>query len=313
MIKIKNAVFDPDLVEENDKLVCTLGYERRSSFILDKLIKKLKPQNVLVLCFVDLMNLPSIKAKVEALESIKVVVKYVNYRDYKLVYEAIKSFLLRNESSENKVFIDYSSMPRTWYSELPIKLDPYIKGIEYVYVVGRYTRNETNFPCAGIDSFAMTGIPSLRNNGRLHVIGIGYDAIRTTGIVQRLDPDMYSICCARRSDDDQMEKRVKKANKSIIDQALFTTTVMMDDFPFMVAKLCEIAYEYVDFGDVVYVTDGPKPLIMAMSLVPTIVNKTGIVCVHFFRNQINYKFVDVYPTNRYISFSVEEIETDILE
>lgn len=308
MIKIHNCNFDPNIVEKNDKLICTLGYEKRSVHILNKLVRKLEPQNILVFCFEDLLDIPRIRKQANLLTDNKVNIRYVLYKDYKRVYEDIKSFLSEKDCNEGRVYIDYSSMPRTWYSELPIKLNSVVKGIEYVYVVGKYTKDETNFPCAGIDSFAVTGTPSLRNSGRIHIIGIGYDAVRTVGIIQRLDPDMYSICCARRSDDIEMEKRVRKANKSIIDQALFATTVLMDNFSFMVAKLCEIAHEYVGHGDVIFVSDGPKPLIMAMSLAPQIVDKMGVVCVHFFRNQIGYKFVDVLPTNRYIAFSIEDVE-----
>lgn len=71
----------------------------------------------------------------------------------------------------------------------------------------------------------------------------------------------------------------------------------------MVARLCEVAYEYLPLGDVVLVPDDPKPLIMAMSLVPQLLGKEGVVWMHVSRNPKCREFVNVSATGAIIGFS----------
>lgn len=52
----------------------------------------------------------------------------------------------------------------------------------------------------------------------------------------------------------------------------------------MVDKLCELVYDQMQSGQVIIIPDGPKPLIMAMSLIPDIVKKDGVTCLHISRN-----------------------------
>jgi hypothetical protein len=100
-----------------------------------------------------------------------------------------------------------------------------------------------------------------------------------------------------------MEQRVCEVNKHIIEQALSFVSLCTDDFKHMVARLCEIAYEYLPLGDVVLVPDGPKPLIMAMSLVPQLLGKEGVVCMHVSRNPKCREFVNVSATGTIIGFN----------
>lgn len=306
MVTINDEVFSYEQLSTNDCLIATIGYEDRSTYLIDSMKSILNPSNILVFCFSDLSNQERVLSKVTELQEGKIRVEFVRYEESEKVYSLIREFLLVNKERHEKIYIDYSAMPRTWYSKLPINLASLTSETKYLYVVGEYPRKETEYPCAGIDDiYTIIGKPSLSTNSRLHVIGIGYDSTRTMALITRLDPDAYAICSARHSDDDEMERKVQKVNKPIIDQALFSCTLMMDDFSYMVARLSEIAYEYSRFGDVVFVPDGPKPLIMAMSLIPQIVGIEGVVCIHVSRNPIGYEFVNVLPTETILSFSID--------
>lgn len=305
MVKIIDKHFNIDDVDSGDVLICTVGYEERSIYMLDKLKNIIKKQNILVFCFQDLLNEERIASYINDILNSEIMVSYVSYEDANKVFNEIMSFLSKDDRNTKTIFIDYSAMPRAWYSKLPINLLSISANIDYLYVLGKYQDDEDNYPCAGIDSFSMIGKPSLRNSNRLHVIGIGYDSTRTTGLISILDPDAFCICSAHHSKDDEMEKRVQKVNRSIVSQALFSISLYIDDFSYMVAKLCELAYEYSSLGDVIFVPDGPKPLIMAMSMVPQIVEKEGIMCMHISRNLKGYKFVNVLPTDTVTCFSVE--------
>lgn len=305
MVRFIDTKFDESNVDLDDFFICTIGFEERSAYLLNIFIDRLNVNNILVFCFKDLINKDRISKIVNSLVSLGVQVRYVNYEDADLVYNDICSFLLQNNRNKHRIYIDYSAMPRTWYSKLPVNLASEGLLIDYLYVKGDYEKDERDYPCAGIDSFSIIGTPSLRNSNRLHVIGIGYDSTRTTGLISILDPDAFCICSAHHSQDDEMEKKVQNANKAIVSQALFTTSLFIDDFSYMIAKLCELAYEYSGLGDVIFVPDGPKPLIMAMSLIPQIVDKEGVMCIHISRNINGYEFVNTKATDIVLSFRVE--------
>ena len=117
---------------------------------------------------------------------------------------------------------------------------------------------------------------------------------------------MYTVCSAYYSNDVEMGKILRHINKKSIDQALSSHQFLIDDFSFMVAKLCEITNEYLAIGDVILVPDGPKPLIMAMSLVPQLLNKQGVICIHVSRNLSCYEFLNIQPTKTVLSFTISD-------
>ena len=73
----------------------------------------------------------------------------------------------------------------------------------------------------------------------------------------------------------------------------------------MVSKLCDTANELLPVGDVILIPDGPKPLIFALSLVPDLVGKQGITCLHIARNNDYFESVDVTPTGKVCGFLLQ--------
>ena len=79
----------------------------------------------------------------------------------------------------------------------------------------------------------------------------------------------------------------------------------IEDFEFMVSKLCDTTNELLPAGDVILIPDGPKPLIFALSLVPNLVRKHGITCLHITRNNEHFEAVDVIATGTVHGFLVQ--------
>ncbi len=311
MKKINNYQFDLSEISNDDVFICTLGYEDRSVYLLDKLIDKIRNDRIFVLCFEDLKETPSISCYLNRLEQMDIRTETVSYEHGYSVADKVSDYLKFTSPINGKVYVDYSSMPRTWYSMLPEKIsESGVSDIVFLYDVGEYPVDYKAYPSAGIESYSIIGRSSLRDKKRLHIIGIGYDAVRTKALISILDPDMYSVCSAHYSKDSEMEKRVREVNQHVLEQAVSFVGLCTDDFSYMVARLCELANEYLPLGDVVFVPDGPKPLIMAMSLVPQIIKKEGVVCLHVARNSTCYKFMNVKPTDNIISF---EIQNDDVE
>ncbi len=72
----------------------------------------------------------------------------------------------------------------------------------------------------------------------------------------------------------------------------------------MVSKLSEIATEFLLLGNVILIPDGPKPLIFAISLIPDILCKSGLTCLHISRNSEYFEAVDVTATGTVYGFSI---------
>ncbi|MFR3529035.1 MAG: hypothetical protein ACLTTZ_00490 [Lachnospiraceae bacterium] len=119
-----------------------------------------------------------------------------------------------------------------------------------------------------------------------------------------LDPDSYVTCNAYNKNNSEINENVHLVNSRVISMATMEISLQIDDFSFMIAKLCEVVREFLPLGDVILVPDGPKPLIFAMSLVPLLIDKAGITCLHVSRNKDFYNAVNVKPTDFIYGFSV---------
>ena len=119
---------------------------------------------------------------------------------------------------------------------------------------------------------------------------------------------MYTVCSAHYSQDSEMEQRVHVKNRKVLERAVSSASFFTDDFSFLVARLCEMANEYLPLGDVILVPDGPKPLIMAISLVPQIIGREGVVCMHVSRNRECYEPIEVQATENVLCFGFTQTE-----
>lgn len=306
MIKFQKVDLDFDNIKKTDIFICAVGYEIRSQFLLNKIKDKIEMDNILVLFFEDYETYPHVKTYRGSLDE-KITRSENKYDGGDNVQKTIVEFINEHLVDGGTVHIDYSSMPRNWYYQLPLNTELLKHRVNYWYVSGKYPMSYEVYPSAGIEGYSVIGRPSLRmKHKRLHVIGLGYDTVRTKALISILDPDMYSVCAAFETSNQEISDNLHLANSQIISQAISKVSLQMDDFSFMVAKLCEIAIEFLPLGDVVFVPDGPKPLIMAMSLVPLILKREGISCLHVSRNNQCYEPVMVEASNTILGFEVKE-------
>lgn len=267
-------------------------------------------ENILMFSFDSLINTRKDTPMSSEIASLynDVLFQSATYDDYEFAEKAIKEFIsqrIANKENSVTIHIDYSSMPRKWYCSFPSVILSMIgnnDSLFFWYVDGEYPDDYINYPSAGIHSFVhFSGKPTLRSNSkRLHVISLSYDIIRTQATISLLDPDSMVMCAAYDSRNDTILDNVLNINKAIRPFANMLVTLQMDDFEFMIAKLCEIANEYISEGDVIFVPDGPKPLIFAESLVPMLLNTNGISCLHIIRNNRFFYPVEVLPTENTI-------------
>lgn len=313
MMKFENKLFEINNIADTDLFICAIGYEDRSHFLYDKIKDKIIHENILVFYFDDYIQFSGAREIIDSLNHRdKITSIEMKYSEGDRVQEEILRFI-RNKIKKGfigSVHIDYSSMPRAWYYRLPIitRAAPYNRvEISFWYNTGEYPNDYEGYPSAGVDSYSVIGKSSLRiTPKRLHVIALSLDNIRTKALISIMDPDSYITCNAYLSSNKTIGENVRKVNNQIILQAVTEVSFLIDDFSFMVAKLCEIAHEYLGLGDVIFVPDGPKPLIFAMSLVPQLINKEGVMCLNASRNERCYKPVNVKSAGKIIGFSVKD-------
>lgn len=303
MKQIINEKFCENSITKGALFICAFGYEKRSLYLFKKIKENLDYNDILVFYFDDFDDL----VKIEKLKEIGVQCIKTKYNSENFVQNTILQFIDEKIKRHRKfeVHIDYSSMPRNWYYNLPMLLNYKDIRVYFWYVIGEYAADYMAYPTAGIDKYVVIGKPSLRLEGkRIHVFGLSYDFVRTKALISEIDPSCYITCNAYDKNNIGRGDNVNILNKQIISKAINELSFCFNDFSFMFSKLCEIAIEYSARGSVIFVPDGPKPLIFAMSLVAVYLNKEGISCLHIYRNEQCKSIVNVDPTDMVTGFSI---------
>lgn len=301
MKQINNINFTIDSIKDRDIFICAFGYEKRSLYLFEKVKNIIQTKNILIFYFNDFKDRQYIEEL--STKGIKCIEAY--YNSGQNVQKEICNFLNEQRDGCLSVHIDYSAMPRNWYYNLPIVLDKDNFLVHFWYVVGKYPMDYTGYPTSGIDTYTVIGKPSLKTDRkRLHVFGLSYDAVRTKALISEIDPDVYITCNAFDKNNKERGENVNILNQDVRLKALNELSLYFDNFSFMFSKLCEIANEYSSIGSVIFVPDGPKPLIFAMSLAALCLNKEGVSCLHVYRNEQYLSLVDVEPTAYIVGFSI---------
>ena len=313
MIKFINREFDKKYINRNDIFICAFGYENRSMELYKRIKEDILASNILVFVFDDYKKYTYIEDRIDdVISQENINIENVKYESAREICDSIIKMIRTKMQIEEDiaVHVDYSSMPRKWYWQLPLLLRDNLREKDKVffwYVTGKYPINYEVYPSAGIDSFTVLGKPSLRiGTKRMHVVGLSYDAVRTGAMISILDPDSYITCNAYNRDNRIISDNVHFVNEQVISRANMEISLQIDDFSFMISKLCEIAKEFLPLGDVIFVPDGPKPLIFAMSMIPLLLKKPGVTCLHVSRNKEYYGAINVEPMDKIYGFSVIE-------
>lgn len=307
-MEFKNKKFEEEDIESIDLFVLCLGYEERSFFILDKIREKLKKSALMIFTIDDYTSFDEdIVKRIEC--ECCIVEKYNGDMEVQnKIFERVSH--ISRDGKPKKIALDYSSMPRGWYCKIPELLEHVLNiGSELIfwYSEGEYTEQPDFYSTVGIESYRVfSGRPSFSTNrSRTHFIGVGYDAIRTQGLISILDPEEYVICAAYNPSCPDVHDSICRVNKGVIEQTSNIVSLYITDIEFMISKMKGLIkeYYYTDESDVILVPDGPKPLIFVMSMMPWIINKEGITCLHVIRNSKEVKKNNVKAKGTVIGFA----------
>ena len=112
-------------LSENDILICALGYECRSYYLLEKNLATRNSSNTLIINFDDLQKECLSTNLLDEIDTIKPKTKVCSYAQGEKFQDDVISFLNEVVDSETtrKIYIDYSAMPRNWYCALPGRIE----------------------------------------------------------------------------------------------------------------------------------------------------------------------------------------------
>jgi hypothetical protein len=206
-----------------------------------------------------------------------------------------------------EIHVDFSCMPRRWYCWLLPKLAQVVRNTDRVffwYTPGQYIPGD--FPATGIDDLELfSGTASLAGGNRTHLFGLGFERARTEAIWSVMDPQNLVCFYADPAVNPDYVGRVKAENRDILLAAQHSVPLPLTDFVKSLSRLRDIVNDFSHGGDVIIVPDGPKPLILAASLVPILAAKPGITCFHIKRRQRRSEHaLDVKASAPPVGFSV---------
>jgi hypothetical protein len=287
--------------------VATSGYEDRSITWMSRTLEKLNTRNgfeFYVAGFKDFTGALSRPANDAFYKSHGVDVHECgSSRDtaFLSAFEGEIAKRLKEQRRPNiEVHVDYSCMPRRWYCELPSIVNRYLRPNDrafFWYTPGKY--QETSYPTAGTSDFRIfSGRPTLSAPSRTHFFGLGFDRIRSQAIWSVLDPHNLVCFYADPAAEPSYVARVERDNREALNAAAYTFKVPINDFVVAYSKLMATVHQFRSMGDVIIVPDGPKPLVLASSIVPLATeDPSGVVCFHVAkRHTSTFTPVDV-PSN----------------
>ncbi len=292
--------------------VFSCGYEKRSVTQFQYLQEHAKSHDIKYICF----SFNSYKKFGSRVENDEFLVKSaitpieLDGEDCNAAWEIIRKHLYDDLNGEAQIYIDYSSMPRSWYCMLALKIITGELGdhAAMIYSHGKYF--DAQYPCVGYGEFhKFSGRPKITSSSEVNVFGLGFDSTRSHGIWTFLDPQLSVTVIARSPNNAEHCERVERENSEILSASDSIHRVDINKFSNMLATLVDLSRKYQTYGDVALVPDGPKPMVAAMSLVPYFLNEYGVYCWHVGHvKPDDYEPVDIDFSGQFFGFGIFEDE-----
>lgn len=271
--------------EALDLAIAAFGYESRASVFCSKL-RAIRPKADFILVdYQDLRNGPGFEKNQAFLRAFGHPVVAVASIDYEIFVRNVSERIAEQRAKRPgrlTLHLDYSCMPRNWYCRLAVWLIDQLganESLQLWYTPGEYSPKA--FSPSGIDDFdVFSGQASVRAIRRTHIVGLGFEGTRTGAILSVVDPE-YLICFyADPGVNPGYVDRVKAENSEILLSCQHQLKLSLEDFGQSFYRLRAVVQEFHEAGDVILIPDGPKPLVLAASLIPTTLEMPGVTCLH---------------------------------
>ncbi|MDW6003304.1 hypothetical protein [Vibrio mangrovi] len=209
--------------------------------------------------------------------------------EIKLAYQSLIQTMERLENIDGvyKIFIDYSSMSRNWYSAILNYLLNYFKKpieITMVYSCAEYPLNSgfLDFELGEVKVLPGCQGSSITKKKKASIFMLGFDRIGPLSFYNLLEPDIaYGMISSPGSLPDY-EETARTINGQFIQHQLNNGEKLVGSPIFSVAQtfenLCQLIRPIVDKYNVSIVQFGPKPHLLASIIAG--LNFQGVSCIY---------------------------------
>ena len=265
-----------DIVDDNqfrayDAKIFVCGSEPRSRFISEKLLSHndVSKGSTLVLGFDRNTDELYEKNKLWYEEAYGITPYAVSPNDDRVIYEFLYELWERTNGNA-RILVDYSSMPRAWYSAIlnwcRIKTGEYCE-IDLFYSIGKYPEHWSRKIVHNIES-----IPGCESSpgAKWHIVaifGLGYDGLSPFSVKEWIEPDVIHAFIADPGANQDAADEAIKANKWFLEEVDSLMRLPLHSVESVYRSLGESVSVIQEKSSVVLVPLGPKPHVLASVLV----------------------------------------------
>jgi hypothetical protein len=200
-----------------DAFIAVSGYESRGTFLTSQINLELIP-NKIVLAFNEKKELLYRELNDKKFAELGFTFYEVSAGDSAVLPKIFEDLFLRLKKKDIDILIDYSSMPKLWYSEM---INYFISDEEtfanvnlwFSYSPSEYTRSVTTISNKYLDPIK----PSIQNNKPVALIlGLGYEKGRAEEIAKNLNSQATFVFYANPAVDERYVNEVLENNQAVL-------------------------------------------------------------------------------------------------
>lgn len=284
MLYIEDLSLQDLLGRSYDISIFSCGYEQRSSN-LAKIVNAGKAGKVLSFGFSGEKSNSCIQNEKIFQEYLGTAVRDIGYKETQKIIDTVRNTVegLNLEGRAIRVLIDYSSMPRLWYSELlnffknfdsllPVELD-------FVYSVGEHIYTDQLQQLG--DPIVLPGCEAVATYSKqtVAIFGLGFDSGAPICMHGKIEPDKTYAIIARPGALEDYSKKAYSINEDFITESVDEVVYSpLSSVKQTYDSLREIFFPYRTSAITVIVPFGPKP--HALAAIIAAMNHPSVACLY---------------------------------
>lgn len=256
-----------------DFAIFACGYEVRSNYLASVLEKV--PENILVLGFSKNKDDSVYSDNKSFYMSLSENVDFIeiDYSDVNSIVNKLSAYLMKLNSDGSKVLVDYSSMPRLWFSEILSVFtffdDRYPIEVVFSYSVGLHSEQKGGIRQLG-EPFTLSGCESvsLSHKNTVALFCLGFDEGAPLCLFDKIEPKFSLGMIAKPGAQDGYAERAYETNKFLITNylsSLYYSPLNSVRSTYFTMK--ESIFPHLMDSTVVLVPFGPKPHALAAMII----------------------------------------------
>lgn len=308
------------LLSAGDADICIFaaGYEPRCTFVYERLLSGEKAAGLadrtLLLSFKTHREVPSRRA-VDATFSKRDSRWHLEIAtdDSRSLLEKVRSAARDVGPRCASILIDYSGMSRMLYLSLLELLKDGHK-LRYAYSIGKYDGFETNYPISAVGAIksvpGLEGVP-LAERPKVYVFGLGFDAIGTRALVDRLEAGTLVTFWADPGASPGAAATAERLNDRVIARSHLSFCTDLRDVSGTVRLLDAIACETAPRAKLVLVPVGPKPHVIACGIVASQYQHVTLLAPHLQGGGVRDMLPMIDASGEVIVTTLEALKTNV--